>query len=148
MTMTDHGDDGPYLPGAPSDPSSGFHAAISRNELFSGLSLQRFADVLEPGERVLLALPGVAGDTPKVLMVTTARVVLAQLKGLRSRARVLRSEPSAQVRGVSFRGRVLSLLTVRIEGARDIRMMPHRAKDASRFAEEFEHLIRTGRMPA
>lgn len=146
--MSPHGDGGPYLPGAPSDPSHGFSAAISRNELFSGLSLQRIADVLEPGETVLLALPAVASDTPKVLMVTTARVVLAQLKGLRNRARVLRSEPSSHVRGVRFRGRTLSLLTVHIEGSRDVRMMPHRAKDASRFAEEFEHLIRTGRMPA
>lgn len=145
--MSHHGDDGPYLPGAPSDPHNGFSAAISRNELFSGLSLHRIADVLEPGETVLLALPAVASDTPKVLMVTTARVVLAQLKGLRSRARVVRSEPSAQVRGVRFRGGVLSLLTVRIEDSRDIRMMPHRAKDASRFSEEFEHLIRTGQMP-
>lgn len=136
-----------YLPGAPTNPSNGFTAALSRNELFSGMSLNRIADVLEPGETVLLALPAVASDTPKVLMVTNHRVVLAKIKGLLSRARVLRSEPPARVRGIRFRGRVLSLLTVRIDGARNIRLMPHRAKDASRFTEEFEQLIRTGQMP-
>lgn len=145
--MSHDGGDGPYLPGAPADPSHGYGAAISRNELFSGLALHRAAEVLEDGEKVLLALPAVASDNPKVLMVTTHRVVLSHVKGLARRARALRSEPSGRVRGVSFGGGAFSPLTVRIEGARDIRMMPHRKTDAARFAAELEQLIHTGRPP-
>ena len=50
--MTHPRDGDRYLPGAPTNPSNGFTAALSRNELFSGMSLNRLADVLAPGERV------------------------------------------------------------------------------------------------
>lgn len=148
--MSEHGS---YLPGGGGhqtgpDPSgaadSGFTAAMSRNELFADLSLPRLEQVLQPGERVLLALPAVASETPKALIVTDSRVVLAQVTGLRNRPKTLRSEPAPRVRGISFGGGAFSRVHIHVDGARDIRMMPHRKHDAARFTREFEQLLHGG----
>src|SRR5699024_4146486 len=100
--MTHPRDGDRYLPGAPTNPSDSFTAVLSRNELFSGMTLIAVAGVLAAGEPVLLALPARASDTPKFLTVTTHRAVLAKSKVLISRARVLRSEVPTRVRGIRF----------------------------------------------
>lgn len=125
-----------------------YSTALNRNELFASPGLRRdIPRVLDPAEEVLLALPGVAGDFPDVLIVTNARIVLAKVGGPIARAKVRREAPAASITGVSYRPGVFTRIAVRVADGRDIKMMPNRKADAERFAAEFAHLIRTGRLP-
>lgn len=130
-----------------SSQDNGFGAALARNELFGDISLRRTGEVLEPGERALLALPAVASDAPTVLIVTDSRVVLSRVGGLLARPTAVRSIPAAKVRGVEYRKGAFTRIRLLIDGERDLRMLPHRKDDAERFAGELDHLLRTGRMP-
>lgn len=125
-----------------------YASALNRNELFASISLRdEGAKVLDPDEEVLLVLPGVAGDYPNVLIVTSTRIVLAKLGGVMRRAVIKREAPAQAITGASFGGGPFSVMKVHVSGGRDLRMMPHRKQDAARFAGELEHLIRTGRTP-
>ena len=125
-----------------------YATALNRNELFESPGLRRdIPDLLHPDENVLLVLPGVAGDFPNVLIATSSRVMLAAVAGPIKRAKVKREIPAAAVAGVNYRPGIFSRVHVQSNSGRDIRMLPNRKADATRFAGEFEHLLRTGSLP-
>ena len=121
---------------------------MRRREVWPNLRWDRLPQVLAPGEQVLLALPALADDVgPRAMLVTPARVLIAHLAGLRMVARPAREAPADRVRAVSFGGGLLSPVRVEIRGARNISMQANRREDAEQFTREFDHLIRTGRLP-
>lgn len=130
------------------DPANGFEAAMRRREVWPNLRWDRLAQVLAPGEQVLLALPALADDVgPRAMLVTPARVLIAHLAGLRMLAKAAREAPADRVRAVSFGGGLISPVRVEIQGARNITMQANRREDAASFTREFDHLIHTGRLP-
>lgn len=125
-----------------------YAAALNRNELFTCPGLRRdIPRLLDPGEEVLLVLPGVASDFPDVMIATAQRFLLAAVAGPLKRAKVKREAAASQVTGLRYRTAVFSRVVVQISGGRDIKMMPNRKEDAERFSADFEHLIRTGTLP-
>lgn len=126
-----------------------YSAALNRNELYAtpGLHLD-IPTVLAPDEEVILALPGVAGEFPFVLIVSETRVLLAKVAGILRSATVKRQAPASTVTGVSYRPGVFTRMHIHVRGKRDIAMLPHRKHDAERFAKEMEELLRTGRRPS
>lgn len=129
--------------------SLSYATALVRNELFASPGLQRdVPKVLDPEEQVLLALPGVAGDFPDVLVVTAQRMLVVKVPGGFKGATAKREVPAAAVTGVAYRPGAFSRVKFTVQGARDLAFMPHRKADAERFAGEFEHLLRTGSLPS
>lgn len=125
-----------------------YATALNRSELFESPGLRReIPDLLHPEENVLLVLPGVAGDFPNVLIATSSRVMLAAVAGPLKRANVKREIPATVVAGVQYRPGIFSRVHVQSNTGRDIKMMPHRKADATRFTSEFERLLRTGSLP-
>ncbi|WP_349829581.1 hypothetical protein [Brevibacterium litoralis] len=132
----------------PSRSSMTYASALNRNELYASFGLRSdIPTLLEDDEEVLLVCPGIAGNFPHVLIVTRERVVLAKVAGPFRKKKILRQAPAGAITGVEYGGRLFSLMKVRVRGGRDMRMMPHRKADATRFHSEFEHLLRTGRLP-
>jgi hypothetical protein len=126
-----------------------YATALNRNELFESPGLRRdIPALLHLEEEVLLVLPGVAGDFPDVMIATAARFLLASVAGPLKKSKIKREVPAAQVTGVAYRPGLLSRMRVTPAGGRDITMVPNRRADAERFAHEFDHLIRTGTLPA
>lgn len=126
-----------------------YAAALNRNELYATPGLQiDIPTVLAPDEDVILALPGVAGEFPDVLIVSATRVVLAKVAGPFRGAKIRREAPAASVTGVSYRPGAFTRVRIHVRGKRDIVMMPHRKRDAERFAQEMAELLRTGQRPA
>lgn len=126
-----------------------YASALNRNELFATPALSHdIPVVLEPDEEVILALPGVAGEFPDVLIVSDRRVVLAKVAGPLKRAKIRQEAPASAVTGISYRPGVFSRVKIHVDGQRDIAMMPHKKKDAERFAREMEELLRTGQRPS
>lgn len=140
----------PTMGAMASTPASMSYAtALVRNELFASPGLQRdVPKVLDPEEQVLLALPGVAGDFPDVLVVTARRLLVVKVTGGLKGAKVKREVPAPAVTGVSYRMGAFSRVKLAVQGRRDLKFMPHRKADAERFAGEFAHLLRMGELPA
>ncbi|MFC7458439.1 hypothetical protein ACFQS2_14725 [Brachybacterium sp. GCM10030267] len=133
----------------PTRASMSYATALNRNELFESPGLRRdIPAVLAPDEEVLLVLPGVGGDFPDVMIATDRRFLLASVAGPLKKAKVKREVPARGITGVEYRPGVFSRVRVRVADGRDVRMMPHREADAERFATEFAHVIRTGRLPS
>ncbi|MCS6711167.1 hypothetical protein JSY14_03730 [Brachybacterium sp. EF45031] len=125
-----------------------YATALNRNELFSSPGLRRdIPALLDPEEEVMLALPGVAGDFPDVLIVTVRRTLLAAVAGPLRRARIKKESPAGEVTGVSYSPGLLSRVAVTTTRG-TWRMLPHRRADAERFTAEFDHLLRTGTLPS
>lgn len=126
-----------------------FATALNRNELFASIALRdEPPKALHPDEEVLLVLPGVASDTPKVLIATAQRLLLMHVGGVINRAQVKREVPAAQVAGVEYKPGAFTKIHVDIAGARRISMLPNKRVDAERFAHGMNHLIRTGSLPS
>lgn len=126
-----------------------YATALNRNELFESPGLRRdIASLLDPEEDVLLVLPGVAGDFPDVMIASASRFLLASVAGPLRRSKIKREIPASQVSGVEYRPGLLTRVRVSHAAGRDIAMVPNRRADAERFAREFDHLIRTGSLPA
>lgn len=124
-----------------------YATALNRNSLPSNRGLQLdIPTVLDPDEEVLLVLPGVAGDFPDVMIASATRFLLAAVAGPLKRAKVKKQVAASEVTGVEYSPGVLSRVKV-VTSSGSIKMMPHAKADAARFAEEFSHLIRTGRLP-
>lgn len=133
---------------SPSRAAMTYASALNRNELFESPGLRRdIPQLLRDDDEVLLVLPGVAGDFPDVVVVTTDRLLLAKVAGPLKRSAIRREVPASQVTAVHYRPGVFSRIRFEVAGERDLRMMPHRKADAERFAGEFSHLIATGRLP-
>lgn len=129
--------------------TSTYAAALNRNQLFANYGLQQdIPKLLHADEEVLLVLPGVAGDFPNVLVAASNRVLLAAVAGPIKRAKVKREVPASAITGVQYRSGVFTRIHVQTSLGRDIRMLPNHHDDAERFAFEFGHLLRTGRLPA
>ncbi|MGP9538887.1 hypothetical protein ACT3SP_12805 [Brachybacterium sp. AOP43-C2-M15] len=126
-----------------------YATALNRNELFNSPGLRRdIPSLLHPEEEVLLVLPGVAGDFPDVMIATGARFLLAAVAGPLKKAKIKREVPAADVTGVRYRPGLFSKVRVAPASGREITMVPNRKVDAERFAQEFDHLIRTGSLPS
>lgn len=140
---------GPYTRGmSVSRASMTYATALNRNELFESPGLRRdIPALLHPEEEVLLVLPGVAGDFPDVLIVTAARVMLAAVAGPLKKAKIKRELPAGEVTGVTYRSGLFTRMKVVSTSGRELKMVPHRRADAERFAQELEHLLRTGSLP-
>ena len=133
---------------ATSRASMSYATALNRNELFSSPGLRRdVPKALDPQEEVLLALPGVAGDYPDVMIATVRRLLVAKVTGGFTGVKVKKEARADQITGIAYRPGIFSRVKIQVEGARDIAMMPNRKADAERFAQAFEHLLRTGHLP-
>lgn len=125
-----------------------YATALNRNELYATPALSRdIPRVLRDDDEVLLALPGVASDFPKVFIVTRDRFIKAKVSGPIRKAAILREVPASQVTAVRFKPGIFTRIHVQVSGGRDIAMLPHTKEDTQRFVEEFSHLLRTGRLP-
>ena len=106
--------------------------------------------LLEPDDEVLLALPGVPGDTGQILLVTAKEVVLAQWDAEGDAPRKLkrkREAPAADVASVTYRPGLYLKLRVKIRSGRDLAIEPCTAEDGIRFAAALNSLATTGRLP-
>ncbi|MBP1326166.1 hypothetical protein JOF28_001398 [Leucobacter exalbidus] len=126
-----------------------YATALNRNELYESPGLRRdIPKVLHPEEEVLLALPGVAGDFPFVMIVTDSRFILARVAGIFKGSKISRQVPLAEVVGVRYRPWLFAMMKVDTASRRAFRMMPQNNADAERFARDLEHLIQFGSLPA
>lgn len=133
---------------APTRARMSYATALNRNELYATPALSRDIPlVLNDDDEVLMALPGVASEFPKVLIVTGDRLIKAKVAGPIKKAAVLREVPASQVTGVSYRPGIFTRIHVDVAGARKITMVPHTKTDAERFTRELTHLLNTGRRP-
>ena len=121
---------------------------LARNEIFSCFPLPREgARRLYPNEEVLLVLSGVAGDYPDVLVVTVSRVLRIKIVGWFRGSVIKRHAPAHAVRGVEYKPSIFTKERVRVEGERDVTLIPNKKHDAERFRDEMNHVIRTGALP-
>ncbi|MDN5685757.1 MAG: hypothetical protein L0G94_03605 [Brachybacterium sp.] len=133
---------------ATSRASMSYATALNRNELFSSPGLRRdVPKALDPQEEVLLAVPGVAGDYPDVMIATVRRLMVAKVTGGLTGVKIKKEAHADQITGITYRPGIFSRVKIQVQGARDIAMMPNRKADAERFAQAFEHLLRTGHLP-
>lgn len=125
-----------------------YRRALARNELFSCFALPREgARRLDPNEEVLLALRGVAGDYPDVLVVTVSRVLRIKIVGGFRGSVIKRQAPAHAVRGVDYKPGIFTKVRVRVEGGRDVTLIPNQKHDAERLRDEMNHVIRKGGVP-
>lgn len=106
--------------------------------------------LLGPDDEVLLALPGVPGDTGQILLVTAKEVVLAQWDAAGDaprRIRRKREAPAADIASASYSPGVYRKLRVKNRSGRDLAMEPCTAEDGVRFAAALDTLASTGRLP-
>lgn len=127
-----------------------YAAALNRNELFGTPTIHTVIPqkVLDPDEEVLLVLLGVASDYPDILVVTDRRTMLVQVGGVIRRVNIKREIAPTDVLGATFKGGALHRIRLEVRGQRELKMLPNRKADASRFCEELNQLIATGRRPA
>ncbi|WP_342762567.1 hypothetical protein [Dermabacter hominis] len=51
------------------------------------------------------------------------------------------------MRGVDYKPSIFTKVRVRVEGGRDVILIPNKKHDAERFRDEMNHVIRTGVLP-
>lgn len=126
-----------------------YATALNRNTLYATYALHHVIPkkVLRPDEKVLLVLPGVASDFPKVLVATVDRLFVARVGGVIRRHSILRQVPAGDVVGVDYGGRLFDRIRVHVRGARDIAMLPNTSEETRRFEEALRHLVATRRLP-
>ncbi|MCW4458741.1 hypothetical protein [Microbacterium sp. MPKO10] len=132
----------------PTPAAMSYGTALSRNELFSSPGLQRDVPrILDSEEEVLLALPGVAGRYPLVMIATAQRLLVAQVTGGVKGVRLKKEASARSITGISYRPGLFTRVRVHSSETHDIRMVPNRKVDAERFTREFDSLLRTGHLP-
>lgn len=113
---------------------------------------QALADhLLAPEDEVLLALPGVPGDKPRIILVTREEVILGRWNALgRAPKDVMRKRavPTSDVRGASYRPGLSDKVEIDVRAARDLAIEPCTAEDGIRFTHGLEALATTGQVPA
>ncbi len=125
-----------------------YGTALSLNELFSSPGLRRdVPKILDDAEEVLLALPGVAGRYPLVMIATVRRLLVAKVTGGPKGVRVKREASARSITGISYTPGLFTRVKVHSSETRDIKMMPNRKVDAERFTADFDILLRTGHLP-
>lgn len=132
----------------PTRAAMSYGSALTRNELFTSPGLQRdVPKILDSEEEVLLALPGVAGRFPDVMIAPVRRLLVAKVTGGIKGVKLGREVFANQITGVSYRPGLFTRVKIHVHGARDIAMIPNRRVDAERFVHSFDCLLRTGRLP-
>ena len=107
--------------------------------------------LLEPDDEVLLALPGLPDDTPKIAVVTTREVVLGRWNTLTEDPQEIvrkRAVPASDVRGAEYLPGLHYPVEIAVDGARDVKLEPSTPEDGIRFAHALHTLATTGRVPA
>lgn len=60
---------------------------------------------------------------------------------------IKRQAPAHAVRCVDCKPGIFTKVRVRVEGGRDVTLIPNKKHDAERFRDEMNHMIRTGALP-
>lgn len=106
--------------------------------------------LLAPEDEVLLALPGIPEEKPKIILVTHQEVVLGRWnaagrspKGITRR----RAVAARDVRGASYIPGLYYKVEIAVSSARNLSIEPCSFEDGLRFAHALQTLARTGRVP-
>lgn len=107
--------------------------------------------LLSPEDDVLLALPSIPGDVPRIVLVTRDEVVLGQWNAAgRTPKRITRKRavPARDVRGASYVPGLHYQVEIDVRSARNLSIQPCTAEDGIRFEHALRALATTGRIPA
>ena len=107
--------------------------------------------LLAPDDAVLLALPSVPDDKPRIVLVTREEVVLGQWNAAgRTPKQVTRKRavPVRDVRGVSYRPGLYHGVEIAVRSARGLSIEPCTAEDGIRFAHGLRGLATSGQVAA
>lgn len=106
--------------------------------------------LLAPDDDVLLALPGIPDNRPRIILVTREEVILGRWNAEgRAPKDVTRKRaiPARDVRGASFRPGMYLDVEIDVRSARDLAIEPCTAEDGIRFAHGLQSLAETGQIP-
>lgn len=107
--------------------------------------------LLNPDDEVLLALPGIPDEKPKVVLVTAREVVFGRWNAVgRAPTEVTRKRavPAGDVRGASYTPGMNYKVETQVDSARDLSLIPCTVEDGIRFAHALHTLATTGRLPS
>lgn len=107
--------------------------------------------LLAPDDEVLLALPGIPDETPRILLVTREEVILGRWSAEGTVPKDVtrkRAVPAHAVRGASYTPGMYYDVEISVDSARDLKIEPCSLEDALRFTHALQSLVTTGRVPA
>lgn len=106
--------------------------------------------LLDPDEEVLLALPGIPDDKPRIVLVTRDEVILGRWNAVGYAPKDIkrkRAVPTGDVRGASYRPGLYYKVEIDVRSAWDLSIEPCTVEDGIRFAHALQALATTGEVP-
>ena len=126
--------------------------ALSTTTIRRGLKMPEdiAEQLLAPEDEVLLALPGIPDDKPRIVLVTREEVVLGRWNAAGRVPKDVtrrRAVAARDVRGVSYIPGLYYTVDIAVSSARKLSIEPCTFEDAIRFAHALQTLATTGQLP-
>ncbi|MDN5821721.1 MAG: hypothetical protein L0H39_09550 [Brachybacterium sp.] len=106
--------------------------------------------LLAPDDEVLIALPSIPDNKPRIVMVTREEVILGQWSAAGYSPKDItqkRAIPGRDVRGASYSPGLYHDVEIKVRSARDLSIQPCTVEDGIRFAHALQALATTGQVP-